>query len=74
MYEDKVKEFVRFQIHRKVISLFKNFLILVEENASQPYNINDETFKKNRKRILDAGNDVLREIDEILNKVEITLK
>lgn len=66
---DAAKEFLRFQIHRKVINLYKGFLITLEDLPSLP----PDQSQKLRKRVLDAGNDAIRELDEHLDKFKIEL-
>tara|TARA_B110001454_G_C12600284_1_gene384158 strand:- start:589 stop:852 length:264 start_codon:yes stop_codon:yes gene_type:complete len=72
--EDKSREFINFQIQRKVVNLYKNFLFMLEDLRDQGYDIPEEEFQRIRKRILDYGNDTIREIDENLDNFEIRLK
>ena len=51
------KEFLEFQINRKVKTLYKNFLFILEDLKDKDYDIDDETYQKLRKRVLDHGND-----------------
>ena len=73
MEEDKVKGFVKFQVRRKITNLYKNFLFILEDQKDKSYN-SEEDYQRNRKRILDYGNDTIREIDEILDSLDIKLK
>jgi|TARA_B100000676_G_scaffold123950_1_gene123526 hypothetical protein len=73
MKEDKVKGFLQFQVRRKVTNLYKNFLFILEDQKSKQYN-SEEDYQRNRKRILDYGNDTIREIEEILDNLEIRIK
>ena len=73
MEEEKVKGFVKFQVRRKVTNLYKNFLFILEDQKSKQYN-SEEDYQRNRKRILDYGNDTIREIEEILDNLEIRIK
>jgi hypothetical protein len=60
---------------RRIVNLYKNYLVLLEDLLGPPYNsLDNENYKRIRKRVLDMGNDVLREIDEDFKKVDITLK
>ena len=74
MRED-CSEFVRFQITRKVTGLYKQFLFILEavkdDNANK---IADKSYQRARKRILDFGNDTIREMEEDFSKLKITLK
>jgi len=69
----KEKEYLIFQVRRKVTNLFKNFLFLLEDLDKDIDNIPPEKYKQVRKRVLDYSNDALREIEEDLNKFNITL-
>lgn len=71
---DKAKEFVNFQIRRKITNLYKQFLFILEDLKSEGYNIPEEQYQKIRKRILDYGNDASREIEENLKNFEIKIK
>tara|TARA_R110000796_G_C14555574_1_gene434307 strand:- start:2834 stop:3058 length:225 start_codon:yes stop_codon:yes gene_type:complete len=74
MEKDKVHQFVSFQFDRKVTSLYKSFLCILDELRDGQYNISEEVLKGYRKRILDSGNDARREIEEILEKIEVEIK
>ena len=71
---DSAKEFVTFQVTRKVTNLYKQFLFLLEDLQDQGYDIPDEVYQRMRKRLLDHGNDAIREIEENLEKLDITLR
>ena len=73
MEGEKAKDFVRFQIRRKVTNLYKNFLFILEDSTSPQHN-SEEAYQRNRKRILDYGNDTIREIDELIDSLDIKLK
>ncbi len=72
--DEKVKEFLKFQVRRKVTNLYKNFLFILEDIQSDNPNINPEAFQRHRKRILDFGNDTTREIEEYLKNLDVKLK
>ena len=72
--ETKEQEFLKFQVTRKVTNLYKNFLFILEDLKHEDYNISDESYKKSRKRVLDYGNDTIREIEEYLEKFDVSLK
>ena len=67
------KDFVFFQNRRKIINLCKYFLLTLED-LRDDYDVPDQVYEKNRKRILDFGNDTIRELEENLEKFEFTLK
>mgnify|MGYP000211536404 FL=1 len=71
---DSAKEFVTFQVTRKVTNLYKQFLFLLEDLQDQGYDIPDEVYQRMRKRVLDHGNDTIRELEENLDKLDITLR
>ena len=74
MDNDPIKDMTLFQIKRKITSIYKNFFFILEDLGDSGYNINDETYQKIRKRILDNANDAVREIEENFSKINITLK
>ena len=67
----KMKEFVLFQNRRKVVNLYKNFLILLEDLKEDGYNISEEKYQRLRKRVLDSGNDTIRQFEEELNNIDL---
>lgn len=67
----KVKEYIFFQNRRKITNLYKNFLILLEDLREDSYNISDDKYQRLRKRILDAGNDAIRQFEEELNNIDL---
>ena len=74
MENDPIKDMTLFQIKRKITNIYKNFFFILEDLGDSGYNINDETYQKIRKRVLDNANDAVREIEENFNKINITLK
>jgi hypothetical protein len=74
MENDPIKDMTLFQIKRKITSIYKNFFFILEDLGDSGYNINDETYQKIRKRVLDNANDAVREIEENFSKINITLK
>jgi len=71
---NREKDFLEFQINRKVKNLYKNFLFILEDLKDEDYNIDEETYQKLRKRVLDYGNDTTREIEDYLNNFDIKLR
>jgi hypothetical protein len=71
---EKAKEFVNFQIRRKITNLYKQFLFILEDLRGEGYNIPEDQYQKIRKRILDYGNDASREIEESLKSFDINIK
>jgi hypothetical protein len=72
--DDSVKEFVRFQVNRKIIDLYKNFLVILEDLNDKQYNIPDKLHQNMRKKVLDYGNDTIRELNTYIDKVNIEIK
>ncbi len=68
------RDFMAFQVRRKVTNLYKNFLFILEDLEDSGLQIPDEVYQKTRKRVLDYGNDTIREIEENLDKFDIKLK
>ncbi len=73
MEGEKAKDFLKFQMRRKVTNLYKNFLFILEDSSDSGYN-SQEAYQRNRKRILDYGNDTIREIEELLQSADVKLK
>ncbi len=67
----KMKEFILFQNRRKVINLYKNFLILLEDLKEDGYNISEDKYQRLRKKVLDSGNDAIRQFEEELNNIDL---
>ena len=72
--EHKIKELTLFQVKRKITNIYKNFFFILEDLSDHGCNINEETYAKIRKRILDNANDAIREIEEYFNTIDINLK
>jgi len=69
---DKGKEFIKFHHKRKTINLCKSFLFLLEDLKGST--ITEERYQKIRKRILDMGNDSIREFEEHLECFDIKIR
>lgn len=67
----KLKEYILFHNKRKVINLYKNFLIILEDLREDEYNISDEKYQRLRKKVLDSGNDAIRQFEEELNNINL---
>lgn len=91
--EDKLREFVYFQMQRNIISLYKKYINLIEDLQEDHINMlnklnkkidletlkNVDYFDENkynyiRKKILDNGNEAIREIERSLEKLTFKLK
>ena len=71
---NKEQDFIAFQVRRKVTNLYKNFLFILEDMQDSGHDIPEEVFQRARKRVLDYGNDTIREIEENLDQFDIRLK
>ncbi len=70
--EDKGREFIKFHHRRKTINLCKSFLLLLEDMKNEP--VTEEKYQKVRKRVLDGGNDTIREFEEHLESFNIEIR
>ena len=70
--EDKGKEFLKFHHKRKTINLCKSFLFLLEDLKGQ--SLTEEKYQKVRKRVLDGGNDAIREFDEHIESFKVNIR
>ena len=69
----KEQDYLSFQVRRKITSLFKNYFIILEDLIRENPSIPQDKYQQMRKRVLDHGNDTIREIEENINKFNITL-
>lgn len=93
MEEEKIKEYLRFQLNRNVISLYKKYFEMIddlkqehnlmlqkmEKASSKEFVENIDYFSEDkynyiRKKILDSGNDAIRNIESSFKSIQITLK
>ena len=71
----KLEEFVKFQINRKVINLYKTFFIILEDLQEQGFlKMSSASYSRVRKKVLDGGNDCIREIEDYLEKLDVSIK
>jgi hypothetical protein len=68
MDKDIVENFFSFQLKRKITSLYKSFFFALEDLDADGVKIPEETYKRIRKRVLDQGNDCIRELEEYFDK------
>lgn len=95
-YSPDAGEVLRFQLHRSITILFKNYLIMLEDLGiehdtalnklydalPQEYKVyvdladylDEDKGKALRSKVLGAGNDALRNVDELLKQFEIEFK
>ena len=67
----KEQEYLNFQVKRKVTALFKNIFFLLEDLQKENKNFSKEKYDHIRKRILDYGNDAIRDIQTDINQFNI---
>jgi hypothetical protein len=65
---DIINNFFAFQTRRKITNLYKQFFCILEDLQVNGVTIPEETHQKIRKRILDLGNDTIRELEEYFDK------
>jgi hypothetical protein len=90
---DKVKDYVSFQIHKSLVNLYKRYLNLVEDiqedhksmleklnnkiDSNTLKNIDyfdDNKYNYLRKKILDIGNEAIREIEKNFDFIKMEFK
>lgn len=91
--EDNIKQYILFQIHRNIVSLYKRYLNMIEDLQEEHLNMLNKLNKKNevdflknidyfdenkynylRKRILDLGNETIREIEKNFDFLNLNIK
>ena len=65
------KEYIKFHVRRKTTSLYKDLLFILEDLKEDQYNISVKVFSRMRKRVLDSGNEAIRELDTIIDQIKI---
>ena len=69
--ENKKKDFIKFQNRRKTINLCKMFLVLVEDLQEDSDCVSQDQYQRIRKRVLDYGNDSIREFEESVDSFSV---
>lgn len=89
----KVKEYVSFQIHKSLVNLYKRYLNLIEDIREDHDNMidkienkidsntlknidyfDDNKYNYLRKKILDIGNETIREIEKNFDFIKMEFK
>lgn len=65
--DEKEKDYLRFKVHQHMKGLFKNFLLMLEEITDRGQ-ITEQDFEFYRKRVLDNGNEHIRNLSEEIDK------
>ena len=63
-----INNFFAFQTRRKITNLYKQFFFILEDLQADGVKIPEEQHQRIRKRILDLGNDTIRELEEYFEK------
>ena len=91
--KNNIRDYILFQIHRNIVSLYKRYLNIIEYLQEEHINmlnklnkkIDTETLKSIdyfdenkynyfRKRVLDLGNETLREMDKNFEFLDLNVK
>ena len=65
------KDFLLFSVNRGFTNLAKSFLVLIEDLISDGYLIQDDKFQRLRKKVLDQTGDGKRNLEYLIEKMEI---
>ena len=65
---DIINNFFSFQTRRKITNLYKQFFFILEDLQVGGMKIPEEQHQRIRKRILDLGNDTIRELEDYFEK------
>jgi len=71
MVNFSLKEYILFQNKKKISNLYKSFLIIIEDLKAENHSISDDKYQRIRKRVLDAGNDAIRQFEEEIDNIKI---
>jgi len=91
--KDNIREYILFQIHRNIVSLYKRYLNIIEDLQEEHINMLNKLNKKTdletlknvdyfdenrynylRKKILDLGNETIREIEKNFEFLNLNIK
>ena len=61
------KEYLKFKVYQHIKNVFKNALLILEEMADREQ-ISEEDFDFYRKRVLDNGNENIRNLTQEIEK------
>lgn len=71
--QDVAKSLLLYHLNKDVRNLYKD-LILVAEDIVYQFELGEEVFTRLRKRILDKGNDCLRNLETGIEQFTVDLK
>ena len=66
------RDFVNLQIHAHITRLFKNNLVLFDA-IKEKYKVSKEDGEDIRKKVLDAGNDTIRDMQNLIDVFDFYL-
>lgn len=65
--DSQEKDYLKFKINQSIKNVYKNFLLILEEMADRGQ-MSEQDFEFYRKRVLDNGNEQIRNLTEELDK------
>lgn len=68
-----ISSFVGGLIRKSITRLFLSFIYILEDMVADG-RVSDEEFQRLRKRILDSGNNTIRDIDTELKNFDLVIK
>lgn len=68
------KDILLFQVHKQVKSLFVSFLEIIEDLQADGYVFSEDKRVNLRKRVLSNGNNTIRNLEQLLEKLDIGFK
>lgn len=71
--QEQGAKYLEFHISRGIKSLYKNFLVLIEDLRDSNI-ISHEEYQRLRTRTLGYGNDTIRELTEIVKPFDFEIK
>jgi len=71
---ENLKDYILFHVTRKITNLYKHILFILEDLRDEKYSMQDpKSYSQTRKRVLDLGNDAIREINEHFKHLEVQI-
>jgi len=61
------KDYLKFKVHQQIKNVYKHFLLILEEMTDREQ-ISEQDFEFYRKRVLDNGNENIRNLTEEIDK------
>ncbi len=70
----EAKDFLLFNVNRGFTNLAKNFLVILEDLVAEGYVLGDDKFHRLRKRTLDDAGNQKRNLEYLIEKMEVNYK